>query len=150
MGILWFIFYTGRFAKLGRCGWYILLVVNNKVIEENSKFHERLSLIVSDILKSLWCIGNIYYLYPSGDCLYCTCESQFLHYGIKIVNKQDFEHEKAELQITFGNKITKAISKLNEVITVKLENNKDEIILSLKNEVSSVRNRSGKCESQFR
>ena len=35
---------------------------------------------------------------------------------------------KAELQITIGNKITKAINKLNEVITVKLENNKDEVI----------------------
>ena len=34
----------------------------------------------------------------------------------------------AELQITIGNKITKAINKLNEAITVKLENNKDEVI----------------------
>ena len=35
---------------------------------------------------------------------------------------------KAELQITIGNKITKAINKLNEAITEKLENNKDEVI----------------------
>ena len=35
---------------------------------------------------------------------------------------------KAELQITIGNKITKAINKLNEAITAKFENNKDEVI----------------------
>ena len=45
-----------------------------------------------------------------------------------MLNKQDFENYKAELQITIGNKITKAINKRNEGITVKLENNKDEII----------------------
>ena len=45
-----------------------------------------------------------------------------------MVNKQDFENYKAELQITTGNKVTEAINKLNEAITVKLENNKDEII----------------------
>ena len=51
---------------------------------------------------------------------------------------------------TIGNKITEAINKLNEAITVKLENNKDEIIRSLKREVSSLQNRVGKLESQFR
>ena len=36
---------TGLLAKLSRCGWYILLVVNSKDIEENSKFHYNFSLI---------------------------------------------------------------------------------------------------------
>ena len=67
-----------------------------------------------------------------------------------MVNKQDFENYKAELQITIGNQITDAINKLNEGITAKLENNKDEIIQSLKNEVSSLQNRVGKLESQVR
>ena len=67
-----------------------------------------------------------------------------------MVNKQDFENYKAELQITIGNKITEAINKLNEAIPVKLENNKDEIIQSLKNEVSSLQNRVDKLESQVR
>ena len=49
-----------------------------------------------------------------------------------MVNKQVFENYKAGLQITVGNKIMEAINKLNETITVKLENNKDEIIQSLK------------------
>ena len=65
-----------------------------------------------------------------------------------MVNKQDFENYKAELQITIGNQITEAINKLNEAITVKLENNKDEIIQSLKNEVSSLQNCVDKLESQ--
>ena len=39
-----------------------------------------------------------------------------------MVNKQDFENYKAELQMTIGNKITEVINKLNEAITVKLEN----------------------------
>ena len=60
-----------------------------------------------------------------------------------MVNKQDFENYKAELQITVGNKITEAINKLNEAINVKLENNKDEIIQSLKDHVD-------KLESQVR
>ena len=34
--------------------------------------------------------------------------------------------------------ITEAINKLNEAITAKLDNNKDEIIQSLKNEVPSL------------
>ena len=38
------------------------------------------------------------------------------------MNKQDFENYKAELQMTIGNKITEVINKLNEAITVKLEN----------------------------
>ena len=67
-----------------------------------------------------------------------------------MVNKQDFENYKAEPQITIGNKITEAINKLNEAITVKLENNKDEIIQSLKNEVSSLQNSVDKLESQVR
>ena len=66
------------------------------------------------------------------------------------MNKQNFENYKAELQITIGNKITEAINKLNEAITVKLENNKDEIIQSLKNKVSLLQNRVGKLESQVR
>ena len=53
-----------------------------------------------------------------------------------MVNKQDFENYKPELQITIGNQIANAINKLNEGITAKLENNKYEIIQSLKNEVS--------------
>ena len=52
-----------------------------------------------------------------------------------MVNKQDFENYKAELQITIRNKITEAINKLNEGTAVKLENNKGEIIQSSKNEV---------------
>ena len=64
------------------------------------------------------------------------------------MNKQDFENCKAGLQITIGNKITEAINKLNGAITVKLENNKDEIIQSLRNEVSSLQNRVSKLESQ--
>ena len=66
------------------------------------------------------------------------------------MNNQDFENYKAELQITIGNEITKAINKLNETIIVKLENNKDEIIQSLKNDVSSLQNRVVKLESQAR
>ena len=58
-----------------------------------------------------------------------------------MVNKQDFENYKAELQITIGNKITKTINKLSAGIIVKLENNEDEIIQSLKNEFSSLQNR---------
>ena len=53
-----------------------------------------------------------------------------------MVNEQYFESYKPELQITIGNKITGAINKPNEVITVKLENKKDEIIQSFKNKVS--------------
>ena len=56
----------------------------------------------------------------------------------KMVNKQDFENYTADFQITIGNKIAEAINTLNEAITVKLENNKDEIIQSLQNEVSSL------------
>ena len=63
-----------------------------------------------------------------------------------MVNEQDFKNYKAELQITTGNKITEAINKFNEAITVKLEINKDEIIQSLRNEISSLRNRVGKLE----
>ena len=67
-----------------------------------------------------------------------------------MVNKQDFENYKAELQITIWNKITEAINKSNEVITVILENNKDEIIWSLENEVSSLQNRVDKLKGQVR
>ena len=67
-----------------------------------------------------------------------------------MVNKQVFENYKAGLQITVGNKIMEAINKLNETITVKLENNKDEIIQSLKSEVSPLQNCIGKLESQVR
>ena len=49
-----------------------------------------------------------------------------------MVNKQEIKNYKAQLQITIGNKITKAINKLNVGITVKLENNKDQIIQSLR------------------
>ena len=64
-----------------------------------------------------------------------------------MVNKQDFGNYKAELQIKIGNKITEAINKHNKVITAKLENNKDEIIQSLKNKLSLLKNRVGKLES---
>ena len=64
-----------------------------------------------------------------------------------MVNKQDFENYKAELQITIGDKITEAINKLNKAIT-KIRNNKYEIIQSLKNEVSSLQNSVDKLESQ--
>ena len=67
-----------------------------------------------------------------------------------MVNKQVFENYKAGLQITVGNKIMEAINKLNETITVKLENNKDEIIQSLKSEVSPLQNCIGKLEIQVR
>ena len=63
------------------------------------------------------------------------------------MNKQDFGNYKAELQITIGNKITNAINKLNVAITVKLQNNKDEIIQSLKNEDSSLQNCVGRLQS---
>ena len=53
-----------------------------------------------------------------------------------------------ELQITIRNKITETINKLNQRITVKLEGKKDEIIQSLKNEVSSLQNLVGKLECQ--
>ena len=65
-----------------------------------------------------------------------------------MVSKQDFEIYKAELQITVGNKITEAIYKLHEAITLKLEINKDEIIQSLKHEAASLQNRVSKLESQ--
>ena len=61
-----------------------------------------------------------------------------------MVNKKVFENFKAKLQITIGIKTTEAINKLNEAITVKLENNKDKIIQSLKNEVTSLQNCVGK------
>ena len=57
------------------------------------------------------------------------------------ITRRTYKNYKAELQITIGNKITEAINKLNAAITVKLENNKDEIIRSLKNEVSLLQNR---------
>ena len=66
-----------------------------------------------------------------------------------MVNKQDFENYEAELQIAIGNKITKTTNRLSEVITVKLENNKDEFIQSLKNEVSLLQNCVDKLESQI-
>ena len=64
------------------------------------------------------------------------------------MKKQDFQNYVAELQITIGNKITEAINKLNKAITVKLENNKDEINQSLWKEASPLQNQFGKFESQ--
>ena len=61
-----------------------------------------------------------------------------------MVNKKVFENFKAKLQITIRIKTTEAVNKLNEAITVKLENNKDKIIQSLKNEVTSLQNCAGK------
>ena len=61
-----------------------------------------------------------------------------------MVNKKVFENFKAKLQSTIGIKTTEAINKLSEAITVKLENNKDKIIQSLKNEVTSLQNCVGK------
>ena len=63
------------------------------------------------------------------------------------MRKQDFQNYVAELQITIGNRITEAINKLNETITVKLENIKDEINQSLWNEASPLQNQFGKLES---
>ena len=63
------------------------------------------------------------------------------------MKKQDFQNYVAELQITIGNRITEAIKKLNETITVKLENIKDEINQSLWNEASPLQNQFGKLES---
>ena len=63
------------------------------------------------------------------------------------MKKQDFQNYVAELQITIGNKITEAINKLNEAISVKLENIKDEINQSLWNEASPLQNQFGKLES---
>ena len=63
------------------------------------------------------------------------------------MKKQDFQNYVAELQITIGNRITEAINKLNETITVKLENIKDEINQSLWNEASPLQNQFGKLES---
>ena len=63
------------------------------------------------------------------------------------MKKQDFQNYVTELQITIGNKITEAINKLNEAITVKLENIKDEINQSLWNEASPLQNQFGKLES---
>ena len=65
-----------------------------------------------------------------------------------MVNKQDLKNYKAELQITIANKISEAINKLSGAIIVKLENNKDEIIQSLRNEVSLLQNRARKLKSQ--
>ena len=64
------------------------------------------------------------------------------------MSKEDFEIYKAESQITMGNKITEAIYKLHEAITLKSEINKDEIIQSLKHEAASLQNRVSKLESQ--
>ena len=47
-----------------------------------------------------------------------------------------------------GIKLTEAFNKLNDAISAKLESNKDEIIQSLTNEVSSLQSRVGKFESQ--
>ena len=63
------------------------------------------------------------------------------------MKKQDFQNYVAELQITIGNRITEAINKLSETITVKLENIKDEINQSLWNEASPLQNQFGKLES---
>ena len=50
---------------------------------------------------------------------------------------QDFENYRAKLEIAIQNKVTEAINKLIDAMTIKLESNKDEIIQSLKNDVSS-------------
>ena len=49
-----------------------------------------------------------------------------------------------------NNNITEAINKLSQTTTVKLENNKDEIIQSLRNEASLLQNRVGKLENEVR
>ena len=66
-----------------------------------------------------------------------------------MVNKLYFENHKIELQVRIGSKISEAINKLNEKMSVKLENNKYEIIQSLKNGVSLLQNPVGKLESLF-
>ena len=63
-----------------------------------------------------------------------------------MVNNPGLENYKAEIKITIGNKISETINKLNQTITAKLENNKDEIIQSLKNEVSSLQSRVGRLK----
>ena len=70
-----------------------------------------------------------------------------LYYGIRMVSKQDFENYKAELEITIENEIIEAFQKISEAITAKLENNKDEIIQSLKSGISSLQNRVRQLES---
>ena len=67
-----------------------------------------------------------------------------------IENYNYFESYKSELQITIGSKITETINKLNDEMKVILENNKYEIIYSLKNGVSSLQNPVGMLESEFR
>ena len=51
-----------------------------------------------------------------------------------MVTKQEFENYKAELEMLVGIKITKAIAKFNESISVTSENNEVDIIQRLTNE----------------
>ena len=53
---------------------------------------------------------------------------------------------KQKYKLQLGVKLTKQLT--NETVTVILESNKDEIIESLKNEVSPLQSRVGKLESQ--
>ena len=54
------------------------------------------------------------------------------------------------MEITFRNKITEVINKINEANLAKLGNNKNEIIQNLKNEVWSLQNLVSKRESYVR
>ena len=65
-----------------------------------------------------------------------------------MVNKQEFENYKAELEMLVGIKITKAIAKFNESISVTSENNEVDIIQRLTNENWTLQNRVGQLENR--
>ena len=58
-----------------------------------------------------------------------------------MVNKQDFENYKAELEMLVEIKIAKAIAKLDESIFATSKNNKIDITQRLRNENSTLQNR---------
>ena len=128
MGILWFMSYTGLLAKLSRFGWYILLVASSKDIEENSKFHQsflliwdiqhyfyfvKISTVEWILLTSFWWIGNIYWFYPSGECLYFTCESNFNGSFIMVLKwwiSKILKIVKQNYKLQFGIKLPKQLT----------------------------------------
>ena len=86
------------------------------------------------ISASFWCIISFYSFVAAGS-VDIVHESSYLFYRvIKMVNKQEFENYKAELEMLVGIKITKAIAKFNESISVTSENNEVDIIQRLTNE----------------
>lgn len=61
-----------------------------------------------------------------------------------MANKQDFENckiLKTELEVSVGYKIAKETAKTNDSICAILEHNKNNIIQSLRNEISALKNR---------